>query len=235
MFWAARTYEDICDRLALRALLPPEGGRLIEVGAGFGRLAGEYSGYREVVLLDSSDVHVATALEVVGEDPRYRVTLGDAATLPFPDGYFDAAVCVRVLHHFADPRPVAAELGRVVRDGGILVLEYANKRNLKAIARRMLGRQDWSPFDLGSVEYKPFHHDHAPVSIRRALRAAGFRVERTRAVSLFRLPRLTRRVSPGALARLEGRLQEPLGSITPGPSVFVLARRIGRPRPSNES
>jgi SAM-dependent methyltransferase len=229
VFWARRTYEDACDRIALRAFLPATGGRLIEVGAGFGRLAGEYTGYPEVVLLDSSDVHVAAALETLGDDPRYRVIFGDAVALPFPDGYFDAAVCVRVLHHFGDPGPVIAELGRVVRPGGLLVLEYANRRNLKSIARRLLGRQSWSPFELGAVEYKPFHYDHAPVSVRRSLRAAGFTIERMRAASIFRLPSLGRRLTPDVLARLEGRLQEPLGSITPGPSVFVLARRSNRP------
>ena len=229
VFWTARTYEDACDRVALRALLPSSGGRLIEVGAGFGRLAGEYRGYGEVTLLDASDVHVAAALETLGRDPRYTVILGDALALPFPDGVFDAAVCVRVLHHFSDPGPVVAELGRVIRPGGLLVLEYANKRNLKSIARRLLGRQAWSPFEPGAVEYKPFHYDHAPVSIRRSLRAAGFTIERQRAVSLFRLPGLTHRLPPDALARLEAPLQEPLGSITPGPSVFVLARRSMAP------
>lgn len=225
VFWAARAYENECDLIALRALLPPSGGRLIEVGAGFGRLAGEYSGYCEVVLLDSSPVHVAAAVDKLGDDPRYRVELGDAAALPFADGQFDAAVCVRVLHHFGDPAPVIAELGRVVRPGGVLVLEYANKRNLKSIARRVLGRQRWSPFEPGAVEYRPFHYDHSPVSVRRALRRAGFEVERVRAASLFRIPGVTRRLPPRGLARLEALLSEPLGSITPGPSVFVLARR----------
>ena len=163
VFWAARRYEDACDRMAVRALLPPSGERLIEVGAGFGRLANEYSGYREVALLDSSEVHVEAAREALGGDARFQVVLGDALALPYPDGYFDAAVCVRMLHHFADPAPVLAELGRVTRPGGVVVLEYANKRNLKAIARRLLGRQRWSPFELGSVEYKPFHFYHAPV------------------------------------------------------------------------
>lgn len=232
VFWATRTYEDACDRIALRALLPPAGGRLIEVGAGFGRLANEYGGYGEVVLLNSSDVHVAAAIDALGSDPRIHVTLGDALALPFPDGYFDTVVCVRVLHHFADPAPVVAELGRVVRDGGTLVLEYANKRNLKSIARRLFGRQDWSPFEPGAVEYKPFHHDHAPVSVRRALRTAGLTVQRTRAVSLFRLPWLSHLLPPGTLATLEAGLQEPLGYVTPGPSVFVLARRSSRTRRS---
>jgi ubiquinone/menaquinone biosynthesis C-methylase UbiE len=230
VFWAARAYEDACDRIALRALLPPTGERLIEVGAGFGRLAGEYLGYGEVVLLDSSEVHVEAAREALGHDPRCAVVLGDAQALPYADGFFDTAVCVRVLHHFDDPGPVLAELGRVVRPGGALVLEFANKRNLKAIARHLLGRQSWSPFDLGAVAYKPFHFDHAPVTVRRSLRAAGFSIRRVRAASLFRLPGLCRLLPAGLLAGAEAALQEPLGSITPGPSVFVLARRRGGPR-----
>ena len=228
VFWAARTYEDTCDRIALRALLPARGARLIEVGAGFGRLADEYAGYERVVLLDSSEVHVRAANEALGGDPRFEIHLGDALALPFPDATFDVAVCVRVIHHFSDPRPLIAELGRIVRPGGVLVLEYANKRNLKSIARWLLRRQSWSPFEPGSVAYKPHHHDHAPVSVRRALRIAGFSIERMRAASLFRVPGLSRRVSPNFLAQVEAPLQELLGSITPGPSVFLLARKASR-------
>jgi len=226
-FWPARAYEDACDRTALRALLPHCGGRLLEAGAGFGRLADEYDCWSHVALLDSSEVHVNAARERLGDDPRFEIVLGDALALPWPDASFDAAVCVRVLHHFEDPRPLLAELGRVVRPGGTLVLEFANKRNLKSIARRILRRQAWSPFEPGSVAYRPYHFDHSPMSVRRALRAAGFRVERTRAASLFRVQLLCRALPAGVLARVEAPLQEPLGYTTPGPSIFVLARRAG--------
>ena len=118
VFGVARTYEDACDRIALRALLPARGARLIEIGAGFGRLAGEYAGYARVVLLDSSEVHVRAANEALGGDPKFEICLGDALALPFPDAAFDVAVCVRVLHHFDDPGPLIAELGRIVRPGG---------------------------------------------------------------------------------------------------------------------
>jgi ubiquinone/menaquinone biosynthesis C-methylase UbiE len=228
VFWRARPYEDACDRIALRAFLPPRGDRLIEAGAGFGRLADEYAGYSDVLLLDASELHVAEARRALAGNPDVRVEVGDVLSLPAPDGYFDVAVLIRVLHHFADPEPVLGELGRVVRPGGILILEYANKRNVKSIARRLLGRQSWSPFELGSVAYRPFHHDHAPVTVRRALKKSGFQIERMRAVSLFRFPMVTRRLPVGLLAALESRLQEPIGSITPGPSVFVLARRKDR-------
>lgn len=225
VFWAARLYEDACDRIALRALLPPTGGRLIEVGAGFGRLASEYAGYGEVVLLDSSEVHVAAAREMLGADTHFSVVAGDAFALPYPDGHFDAAVCIRVLHHFEDPGPALAEIGRVVRPGGVLVLEFANKRNLKSIARYALGRQAWSPFEAGPVAYKALHFDHAPVSVRRWLRRAGFSIVRVRSASLFRLPGLSRRLPIPAMSWLEARLQAPLGAVTAGPSIFVLARR----------
>ncbi len=153
-FWATREYEDRCDRLALRALLPPGGGRLIEVGAGFGRLADEYGGFREVVLLDASEALLAAARQRLGADARFSMVRGDAFQLPFPDASFDAAVCVRVIHHFEDPRPAIAELARVLRPGGVLVLECANKRNLKAIALYVLRRQRSSPFARGSRPYE---------------------------------------------------------------------------------
>ena len=228
VFWASRSYEDACDRIALRALLPPSGGRLIEVGAGFGRLANEYGGYNEVVLLDASEVHAAAAREALDGDTRFTIVSGDAYALPYPDGYFDAAVCIRVLHHFEDPGPALAEIGRVVRPGGILVLEFANKRNLKSIARYALGRQAWSPFEPGPAAYKPLHFDHAPVSVRRWLRRAGFSILRTRSASLLRLPGLSRRLPVSATSWLEARLQAPLGAVTAGPSIFVLAGRSSK-------
>ena len=53
-FWDGhgREYEDLAERSALRRLLPPRGRRLLEVGAGFGRLADLYSGYDQIILLD---------------------------------------------------------------------------------------------------------------------------------------------------------------------------------------
>jgi hypothetical protein len=54
-FWTQdRSYEDAAERIALEALLPPAGRRLIEIGAGFGRLADLYAGYEQVILFDYS-------------------------------------------------------------------------------------------------------------------------------------------------------------------------------------
>jgi len=55
-FWEGRgrDYEDGAERVAIRRLLPRTGTRLLDIGAGFGRLADLYAGYREVILLDYS-------------------------------------------------------------------------------------------------------------------------------------------------------------------------------------
>ena len=55
-FWEGRgrAYEDQVERLALRRLLPKSGHRLLEVGAGFGRLTEEWHGFQQAVLLDYS-------------------------------------------------------------------------------------------------------------------------------------------------------------------------------------
>lgn len=255
LFWPSRPYEDRCDRMALEALMPRTGDRLIEVGAGFGRLGDEYTGYREAVLLDLSGVQLDAARERLRDNPRYVVVAGDAFHLPFPDASFDTVVCVRVIHHFDDPSGAIAEMGRVLRPGGILVLESSNKRNLKAIALYLLRRQKESPLKRGSQRAQDTHFlpaalrrgpnnrspstasgpsakwdattdvDHAPVDLRRWLRAAGLRIEATRAVGLFRVPLVTHHVPLRLLTALERALQEVLAPVTPGPSIFFRAVR----------
>lgn len=250
-FWPGRRYEDRCDRIALRAMLPPAGDRMIEIGAGFGRLADEYVDYRSVVLLDLSGAQIQAARERLRDDSRYEVIEGDAFHLPFPDASFDTVVCIRVIHHFEDPRPAIAEMARVLRPGGTLVLECGNKRNLKAIALYLLRRRRESPFKRGSERAPNVHllpdairrrigrpvaaapkwdattdFDHSPVDFRSWLRSASFRIEAARSVSNFRLPFLTRHVPLGLLTGLERMAQVPLASITAGPSLFVRAVRL---------
>jgi SAM-dependent methyltransferase len=93
-FWEGkgRDYEDQVERIALRRLLPKHGRRLLELGAGFGRLTSEYSMYDQVVLVDYSFSQLQYAQEKFGNSSRFIYVAADAYQLPFRAGVFDGAV-----------------------------------------------------------------------------------------------------------------------------------------------
>ena len=65
-----------------RNCCPPSGGRLLEIGAGFGRITGEYRMFRQVVLLDYSLEQLQFARSHYG-DEGYLYVAADAYKMPF--------------------------------------------------------------------------------------------------------------------------------------------------------
>ncbi|HZD10586.1 MAG TPA: class I SAM-dependent methyltransferase [Candidatus Binatia bacterium] len=236
-FWAGkgRDYEDLVERIALRRLLPPFGSRLIDIGAGFGRLADEYDGYDHVVLFDYSRTLLREAQERLGDDPRYVYVAGNWYQMPFVPGSFDALVQIRTMHHAADVPALLRQLARIAAPGAKYILEFANKRNLKAIARYLLKRQQWSPFAPQPIEFVDLNFDFHPRWMREQLLRAGFQPNTQLAVSYFRVGILKKLAPIGLLAALD-RLLQPTGRwLQLSPSVFVASRSPGvAPRTSSE-
>lgn len=228
-FWQGqgRDYEDRVERIALRRLMPPRGDTLLDVGAGFGRLADEYGGYERVVLFDYSRSLLREAQAHLGDDPRYLYVAGNWYQLPFVDGLFETMVQVRTLHHAADAPALFNELARVARPRANYVLEFASKHNLKAMIRYWLGRQSWSPFDEEPVEFVTLNFDFHPAWIRERLAAAGFAPGEMLTASHFRFAPLKRVVPAGALASLDSALQRTGAWWQLTPSVFVHGLRAG--------
>lgn len=226
-FWTpARAFEDQSERMALRKLLPPGGERLVEIGAGFGRLAGMYGGYGQVTLVEPAFSLLRAAQQRLGQDERFVFVRGNVYDLPLADAAVDTVVMVRVLHHLMDVPRALAELRRIVRPGGYLVLEYANKRHVKALVRYALRRQSWSPFDLPPYEFVELNFDFHPTWVRQQLQQAHFAVQQELAVSHFRAPFFKRLLSPQHLAALDSLLQRPGAPFKLAPSVFLLAQAV---------
>ena len=222
-FWegANRAYEDAVERVALSHLLPARGGRIAEFGAAFGRLADLYAGYQQVLLIDYSRSLLREAQQRWGSDPRFKFIVADIYHLPLRDGVLDAATMIRVIHHLADAPAALRQVRRSLAAGATFVLEFANKRHLKAIARYALGRQAWCPFDPQPVEFAPLNFDFHPRWMMAAARAAGFEVRARRAVSYLRLGLLKRWLPLKLLVGLDALLQ-PSGAIALlSPSAFV--------------
>src|SRR5512137_980465 len=90
-FWTReREYEDRAERIALKKLLPPRGGTLIEIGAGAGRLADLYLGYGRIVLMDyarstlvEARARVLTRFPDAMRAERFLFVAADLYALPF--------------------------------------------------------------------------------------------------------------------------------------------------------
>src|ERR671922_747047 len=136
-FWdrGGREYEDRVEAIALKRLLPKSGRLLLELGAGAGRNTPRYTGFDRIVLLDYSRTQLEQAQGRLGNSDKYIYVAADVYRLPFVDGLFDAATMIRTLHHMADAPKALGQVKHVLAFGGIFILEFANKQNLKAILR----------------------------------------------------------------------------------------------------
>src|SRR5690606_41540529 len=103
-FWEGqgRDYEDRVERIAIRRLLPPTGERLLELGAGFGRLSRLFTGYQQVVLLDYSRSQLEYARSRYG-DAGFLYVAAYLYVLPFDPGDFDEPTMLLVLQLLHEP------------------------------------------------------------------------------------------------------------------------------------
>lgn len=234
-FWdrGERAYEDGAEALAVRRLLSGSGARLLEVGAGAGRHSSRYRGYQEVVLLDASRSQLRQARQRLGDRSGYRFVVGDVYRLPFVAACFDAATMIRTLHHMVEPHAALTQVRKTLAPGALFLLEFANKRNLKAVGRWLLGRQSWNPFSREPVEFVALNYNFHPAAVRAWLHSAGFRLSRQLAVSHFRWGWLKRTVPTRLLLTAERMLQWTGSWMAWTPSVFVaaVAADIGAAQP----
>ena len=228
-FWdtGGRAYEDQAEARALAAMLPAKGRLLLEIGAGAGRNTPRYAGFERIVLMDYSRTQLAQAQARLGTGPRYVYVAADVYALPFVPGLFDAATMIRVIHHMADAPASLRQVRSVLQPGAAFILEFANKLNLKAIARWLLRRQAWNPFDPAPVEFAELNFDFHPRTMLGWLRDSGLTPRQIRALSYFRLP-LFKRLLPRRLLLALDSLLQPSGQwLQLSPSIFVRAEAAG--------
>jgi len=115
---------------ALRLLGGRERGRAIDIGTGPGQIVIKLA--RRLTLwkfvgVDRSPGMIAQAnanLAAAGGPLAGRVEfqVADGNSLPFPNGSFDFVMCNSVLHHLAEPQNLLAEMARLVKPVGAVLL-----------------------------------------------------------------------------------------------------------------
>jgi SAM-dependent methyltransferase len=139
------------DRLPL-----PPGARLLDAGCGSGRTLDELARYGRVSGIDLSPEAVAAARGRGHED----VHVAPIEELPFPDAAFDVVTCLDVVEHTPDDAATFAELRRVTRPGGLLLVTVPAYQAL------------WSWHDEVNLHFRRYDSP----SLRAAARGAGWEV-----------------------------------------------------------
>jgi SAM-dependent methyltransferase len=157
--------------------------RLVDVGGGYGRLAGPLTQYHDVTLCDISSEMLAEAGK---RWPGLKLVHADARELPFDDGDFDAALALDLLAHLPDLEQGLRELARIVRKGGTVVFDTSNASPWWVLAYPAY--VNWRPWTLlrtmlgGGVlpEWQEIVRHHRHREVRRIAAAVGLELERMR-------------------------------------------------------
>jgi ubiquinone/menaquinone biosynthesis C-methylase UbiE len=122
-------------------------GRTLEVAVGTGRNLPLYDQTVELTGVDFSPEMLALArrrAEELGRPVDLREA--DAEHLPFPDASFDTVVCTLSVCAIADRAAALAEMHRVLRPGGtLLLLDHVERRWLRGRPADLAVRQGFRP------------------------------------------------------------------------------------------
>jgi 2-polyprenyl-6-hydroxyphenyl methylase/3-demethylubiquinone-9 3-methyltransferase len=122
-----------------RARLIPQpsgpGAVLVDVGCGGGLLAPHVDGYRHI------GVDIVESALVLAARHGVLPVQGDAHALPLADGVADVVAAGEILEHVPDLEKVVAEIARVIRPGGAVIIDTINDTWLARFALVTVGER----------------------------------------------------------------------------------------------
>ncbi len=168
----------------LRVLSPQAGERVLDVGSGPGFLAAaiaEVVGVSGAVHgVDISEPLLAVARAHCAHQSWVEFRRAYATQLPFQDHHFDAVISTQVLEYVSDVDAALAEIYRVVRPAGRVVIVDTDWDSIvwhssdRELMNRVLAAWEQHAAD-----------SHLPRTLANKLRRTGFRVESQQIIPLF--------------------------------------------------
>lgn len=172
--WLPQLWSSEINDGVVALVAPASGERTVDIGAGFGAGAFPAAAAGARVLAVEPTPFLRRALTVRRALSRHRklidVVDGAAEQIPAGDGSIDAVWAVNTMHHWVDVDRGVAEIARVLRPGGRVVLVDESFTDPSHPDHERFGS------DLGSEQHGPEHHGFTMVEANHMadlLRAAG--------------------------------------------------------------
>jgi SAM-dependent methyltransferase len=156
-------------RYLFELIEPHLGASVLEVGAGTGEFAAQLTGRRRVIVTDGDPGCVSALRERLGDRPEVTVAALDLPGEVAIGAPVDSVVAINVLEHLQDDVGTLRDLRGAVVPGGTLVLLVPGYPALYGEFDRAVGHL----------------RRYTPATLRRAVEAAGLRVEVLRPVNLL--------------------------------------------------
>lgn len=124
----------------LKAILDFNGKKILEVGAGSGRDSFQLAGDQATVfVLDYAPKSLAIIQNMNDKNgSRLFCVQADAFKMPVPDETFDVVFHQGLLEHFRDPLPILKENYRVLKNGGLLLVDVPQKYHIYTAIKHFL-------------------------------------------------------------------------------------------------
>lgn len=104
-------------------------GAVLDVGCGRGfytKALTQYKFIKKIVGLDTNPKYLNVAAKI-NNSVRVRFVEGSIYALPFKESLFDLIICSEVLEHLINERRALAEMSRVLKPGGVLLITVPNR------------------------------------------------------------------------------------------------------------
>lgn len=236
-YWKGREYEHQSEIITINNFLKkiPKLKTILEIGAGYGRLVPSYyfRGKR-IILSDPSARLLKIARGRLKNKGIEFIHAGIENLHPkVRKNTASLVILIRVLHHIEDPDVAFSVISKITKNSGYLILEFPNKRHLKATISEFIHGNFTFPLDISPKMIKnqkirkktiPFYNYH-PDIIKDKLRSYGFKIIETRSVSNIRSSFFKKMLPVDTLLSFEKLLQKPFSYIYFGPSIFILAKK----------
>ena len=158
-----RGYHGMIDDLEIEIAAPLcRGKRVLEAGCGTGLILQRLG----QVAHAAYGFDLSPGMVRVARSRGLDVALGSVTEVPFQSESFDLVCSFKVLAHIPDIGHALAELARVTRPGGHLVLEFYNPWSLRYLAKRIAGPQ---PISDGRTEADVFTRWDSPLTVPKLL------------------------------------------------------------------